>query len=145
MRYLTEGPCINFNGRSFTVIANMSCDRQNVIYVITFPRCKEFYIGKTGNTQGDDQQFDHDFCSQDLEINRGLTKFCDFQAKESKDIEQTIFSNDQQFDHDLLPCDLKINLLPRGIHCTKFGTFQSKGSKDIEGTIFFNDQFDLDL
>lgn len=48
--HLTEGTCFNFNGRSFTVNANMSCDTKNVICVITCPGCKEFYIGETGNT-----------------------------------------------------------------------------------------------
>ena len=28
----------------------MSCDKKNVIYVITCPGCKEFYIGETENT-----------------------------------------------------------------------------------------------
>ena len=48
--HLTKGTCFNFNGRSFIVKANMSCDKKNVIYVIICPGCNVFYIGETENT-----------------------------------------------------------------------------------------------
>ena len=35
--HLTEGTWFNYNGRSFTVNANTSCDTKNVIYVTTCP------------------------------------------------------------------------------------------------------------
>ena len=48
--HLTEVTCFNFNGRSFRVSANMTCDSRNAIYVITCPGCNELYIVETGNT-----------------------------------------------------------------------------------------------
>ncbi|XP_061175938.1 uncharacterized protein LOC133184880 [Saccostrea echinata] len=48
-QHIIEGSTYNFNGRQFTVNANMSCDTKNVIYVITCPGCHQYYIGETSN------------------------------------------------------------------------------------------------
>ncbi|XP_062579660.1 uncharacterized protein LOC134241640 [Saccostrea cucullata] len=47
--HIMEGSTYDFNGRQFTVNANMSCATKNVIYVITCAGCQEFYIGETSN------------------------------------------------------------------------------------------------
>ena len=48
--FLKEGQTCNFNGREFTVNADMSCDSKSLIYVITCSGCGHMYIGETGTT-----------------------------------------------------------------------------------------------
>ena len=47
--YLIEGKHYNFNGKKFYVNKNMSCDVENVIYVITCNGCNKYYIVQTGD------------------------------------------------------------------------------------------------
>lgn len=39
-----------WQSKKFTVKARMSCQSQNIIYVISCPGCNEFYIEETGST-----------------------------------------------------------------------------------------------
>ena len=49
--YLLEGNCFNFrNGKTFRVCTSMSCETQNVIYVIRCCGCAKEYIGETGDS-----------------------------------------------------------------------------------------------
>ena len=60
------------------------------------------------------------------------SKFGDFQAKGSKDIEQTTFYQRPSVKPWPLTSDFKINrghLLPSGIHCTKFCNFHQRDQK----------------
>lgn len=47
-QHIVESNSYNFKGKIFYVNANMSCDVQNVLYVITCNGCGEYYIGQTG-------------------------------------------------------------------------------------------------
>ena len=47
--HLLEGNTFSFtNGKSFTIKTSMSCDVQNVIYVMRCCGCQKEYIGETG-------------------------------------------------------------------------------------------------
>ena len=45
--YMPNGSSYNFNGKVFQVNADLTCDVQNVIYVITCNDCGEYYIEQT--------------------------------------------------------------------------------------------------
>jgi len=47
--YIIEGNSFDFNGKMFKIKTNMSCDIQNVIYVLVCNGCKQYYIGQTGD------------------------------------------------------------------------------------------------
>ncbi|MCG8094140.1 MAG: hypothetical protein JAZ17_11035 [Candidatus Thiodiazotropha endolucinida] len=47
-QHIIESDSYNFKRKKFFVNSNMSCDVQNVLYVITCNGCGEFYIGQTG-------------------------------------------------------------------------------------------------
>ena len=47
-QHIVEASSYNFKGKIFYVNQNMSCEVQNVIYVITCNGCGEYYIGQTG-------------------------------------------------------------------------------------------------
>ena len=47
-QHIVEASSYNFKGKIFYVNQNMSCELQNVIYVITCNGCGEYYIGQTG-------------------------------------------------------------------------------------------------
>ena len=49
-KHLIEGDIFNFrNGKTFIVKTSMSCDVQNVVYVMVCTGCNKEYIGETGD------------------------------------------------------------------------------------------------
>ena len=48
-QHIVESEYYNFKGNKFYVNQNMSCDVQNVLYVLTCTGCNEYYIGQTGD------------------------------------------------------------------------------------------------
>ena len=120
---------------------NPTSNRPGLIFSLKSTSVVRFIRYWVNNTKDDDQQFDLDLWQCDQKINRGhllprgihFTKFGNFLANGSGDIEQRTLHKDQQF--DLGQCDKKINkghLLPRSIHWTKFATCQKRGPENPE-------------
>jgi hypothetical protein len=48
IRFLIEGTSFTFkNGRTFTVMQDISCKTKNLAYAIICSNCGEFYVGET--------------------------------------------------------------------------------------------------
>ena len=48
-KHIQEGTSFSFKGKTFTVNADMNCTVKNVIYVIEYRGCENYYIGETNN------------------------------------------------------------------------------------------------
>ena len=48
-KHIKEGSSFDFNGKLFSVNADMTCTVKNVIYVIECQGCRKYYIGETNN------------------------------------------------------------------------------------------------